>query len=426
MALLSLDVLRSTDCHLTHLVEVESWPAFYASYVQAVYRYRTQLFTHSPIDGFTNTVCAFLNIILGRVSSLDDLPLWSTRVELLSVLLDQGGYLRSNPQEMLSNLTSQAIAVLGVFHPLSSLIIHVNYNAEKQTDSIKPLAVQSLSTITRIDYDIVKPFIPQILSHLLVLPIQEGAYIEFLDLLLECHIKTRSLDDLVRTILNSISQASFSPQRQIIVVEDDPFLDRLGNAIASFGSVGQCMNLIASVADFIKWALKKLDEEECVGLKFELGAKVVCVVLGCLNSEMVDGEALGKLRARVDRKVKRLVSRLSLFEKEERELERGLCALLRVKYVFDRDVFVEERDEAGLMRLLEGEESLLPGLVFELVSGGSTFWMVFDFSAGSDDVSSYFSTSKGRRHRVFRYSFGIYRPILSQAKDKHRMVRNGL
>jgi len=158
-----------------------------------------------------------------------------------------------------------------------------------------------------------------------------------------------------------------------MVVEDDPFLDRLGKAIASFGSVRQCMALIACVAEFIQrasGALKKIDEKEGVGLKLELGAKIVCVVLGCLNSEMVDSEGLAKLaavKARVDRKVKRSVSRLGLFEKEERELERALCALLRVKYVFDQDVFAHE--DGGLMRLLDGEESLLPGLVFELVSG---------------------------------------------------------
>lgn len=365
LGMLTVDVLRSTGCHLrqdSQLVVrigqlsnvVAFLPPFYASYVQAVYRHRAQLFGQ-PTDGFRSTVCAFLNLILRLVAGFDGVPVWTTRVQLLKVLLDQGGYLRSIGEDPLSNVVSQAIAVLVA------------------TDSPKPLAVQSLSTIISIDYDILKPFIPQILSHLLALPTEGDAYIEFLDLLLDCHTKTRTLDDLVGMILNSLWQGSFSPQRQHMVVEDDPFLDRLGKAIASFGSVRQCMALIACVAEFIQrasGALKKIDEKEGVGLKLELGAKIVCVVLGCLNSEMVDSEGLAKLaavKARVDRKVKRSVSRLGLFEKEERELERALCALLRVKYVFDQDVFAHE--DGGLMRLLDGEESLLPGLVFELVSG---------------------------------------------------------
>jgi hypothetical protein len=152
-----------------------------------------------------------------------------------------------------------------------------------------------------------------------------------------------------------------------MVVEEDAFLDNLGKAIRTFGTVGQCAGLIMQIRTFVERGL-----EGGVALKFQLGAKVVCVVLACLPFEMVEGEgkeSLKTLKKGVDRVVGRSSPRAAL------------CALLRVNYVLDRDVFGErglglstsEMDEEGLLRLLERElqeegKNLDAELVVELVS----------------------------------------------------------
>ena len=300
---------------------------------------------------------------------------------------------------------------------------------------------------------------PQILTRVLVLPLdvhlrhgmqgerEIGSYIEFLDLLLECHVKTRTLDELVGVMLSSIWEGplseSVSKESRGVVVEDDHFLGRLGKAIGSFGTVGQCVGLVGWVAGFVERGLNALEGvegkgegemdvdvimggmEECVGMRFGLGARIVCVVLACLNFEMVSSdegiEKLGGVRGRVDCMAGELVRRLSLFERMERELEHGLCALLRMKYVLDRDRFVLGEGVVedgyggaleGLMHLLdrdrkveedddgEGEESPLPELVFELVSRlffGIVFSLICYFFVGPDSVPSYFYEKKTTR-----------------------------
>lgn len=153
-SVLSLDVLRFTDCHLPnhdqdstskHLqlvdqlvpflettvddgkedikVEVLAFlPIFYTSYTQALCRHRNQLFSQaSSRDAYRKTVCTFLDVIFGLLDHLEadpssSLALWRARVGLLRVLWKEGGYIEcaetAGPQEMLTNLVRRVIGVL--------------------------------------------------------------------------------------------------------------------------------------------------------------------------------------------------------------------------------------------------------------------------------------------------------------------------
>lgn len=220
-------------------------------------------------------------------------------------------------------------------------------------------------------------------------------FIEFLDLLLECHIKIRTLDELVAVILRGIWKGSFHTLRHGMVIDDESFLDRLGKAIRTFGTVGQCARLVGEVGTFVERGLGALGAvekgDDATGLRLQLGAKIVCVVLAFLPLEMVvsssEGEGkekLDRLKDGIDREVGRLVRRLNKTETEQGvrlDIECGLCALLRMKYVLDRDVFGSSLGEGvdmdrkcveRLLRLLErevqDEMGMSPDLMMEMVS----------------------------------------------------------
>lgn len=112
-------------------------PIFYASYVQALHRHRGQLFSLAQVqggggltrDGSRTAACAFLDVILRLVGGVEEgVLVGRTRVRLLKVLLEEGGYIRSDagvvgdedggersPQEMMSKIVIRAIGVLGRF-----------------------------------------------------------------------------------------------------------------------------------------------------------------------------------------------------------------------------------------------------------------------------------------------------------------------
>jgi hypothetical protein len=95
-------------------------PTFYVSYAQAIYRYKSQLFSHAQLDGYRTTVSAFLASLLDmidRVPPSSIVSVWGTRVELLRILCKEGGYIRSASDEMLTGLVHRAVADLGEHLP---------------------------------------------------------------------------------------------------------------------------------------------------------------------------------------------------------------------------------------------------------------------------------------------------------------------
>lgn len=147
-SVLSVDILKLTDCHLPnrdqdstskHLQLIDQLvplldkdevkepvlvflPIFFTSYTQALCRHRSQLFAQaSSRDAYRKTVCTFLDIIFGLLDRLEADPssapaLWRARVDLLRVLWKEGGYIEygemAGPQEMLTNLVRRVIGVL--------------------------------------------------------------------------------------------------------------------------------------------------------------------------------------------------------------------------------------------------------------------------------------------------------------------------
>ncbi|KAH6917636.1 Urb2/Npa2 family-domain-containing protein [Coprinopsis sp. MPI-PUGE-AT-0042] len=131
----------------------------------------------------------------------------------------------------------------------------------EENGQLTRIIVDCMSALVRIDCDLVLPSTLRILARLLCVPASSSQHFAFLGLLLEYHIKTRTLDEYVERLFSVSSTTSsstttplrlpFTAQSCYALHLSSPLmhhthLERLARAIQQFVTPTQCGTLVAS------------------------------------------------------------------------------------------------------------------------------------------------------------------------------------
>ncbi|KXN84790.1 hypothetical protein AN958_12084 [Leucoagaricus sp. SymC.cos] len=243
-------------------------PRLFLSYVQGVKRYRGAVFSQSSsisgaaaLNDEANAASMrfFANceaIVAGDNGSggdgVEEVQVWDARLKLLETVFDEK--LFSVQQEdatmMLGKIVEDAVGVL----------VH-SWN-DVHADVISS-AVKCLHKIGQIDCDLLLPSLPRILPPLLPISSTDPAPASLLDLILDYHSKTRTLNAHIHNLLISFAPTSLpsSETTDIHQVYDLCFsghflsskhLEKLGNAIRRFLTPGQTSKTVDEVLETLR------------------------------------------------------------------------------------------------------------------------------------------------------------------------------
>ncbi|KAG5648160.1 hypothetical protein DXG03_006114 [Asterophora parasitica] len=432
--LFNLDVLRQARDSRTENVLFDSiapilssnleisavLPRLFASYVESIKKFRGALVGTgtSQAPGAANdeiqaSGMQFLASCLTLLGQRENtVQAWSTRVELLA-LVDKQSLLNRQQVEaevLLNRVIGQALSTL-------------NVNSD---DGLSTYAIESLSALARIDYD-------------LVVPLSQGSNapsIAFLDLILAYHTKTRTTNIYIETLLASLSShdtAAFqgsSREFYQISLSGPSFevahLQSLAKAVETFLAGSQALQTTESTYGILKNAWEMFDDAGSEGeerspkrrktmdmdvngastrpssqsqwaVVFALSAHIAAVVLSSLPMHAVTeatcqeiATVLGDVRDFAHRIVKKS---MKVFKKREGDnawsLSVVLSASLRLQYALDISGRVPSttfNDEKLYKRISEAvqDETLLPELLIELAS----YRYLFHVSLTREEVAS--------------------------------------
>ncbi|KAF7322796.1 Urb2 domain-containing protein [Mycena chlorophos] len=258
----------------------------FASLVASTKKHRGALFgqssntghaTHSVTDSLRAAVFTFFDSCTSILAaSAPTSATWEARNALLAVIRDENifvtGYL--DGQLSLQSLLPPIISTFTEVEPQ-----HVT------------LAVTCLSTLVQIDHDLVLKDIPRILPALLVISEPTPAILDFLNLLLEYHIKTRTVQTHLETLFKSFENLSPRPNsiaeyRALCcgMFLHPTHLERLVRATETFLTQSQ----IAPTLQFITTSLQTLwsnlsaAKSDTLAATFALSCQLAAVVLPAL------------------------------------------------------------------------------------------------------------------------------------------------
>ncbi|KAF9456144.1 Urb2/Npa2 family-domain-containing protein [Collybia nuda] len=239
-------------------------PRIFASYIQVVKQHRSSLYGHgsnqSPGVVTDEANACGMRFFVACDDLLDHIgsntTTWSTRVQLLSLLDQENIFSRGQPDV-----------------PIMNRIVELAINALEEAPSgrarnieFHTYAIESLSALVRIDYNIVLPALPRILSAILMH--ESGpAYQTFLDSLLAYHSKTRTINAYITNLFSAFSsEREFAALGSAPVVYQrchsgpllDVHLNFLSKAIRGFLSDAQAHSMVNLVATSLGRALEQL------------------------------------------------------------------------------------------------------------------------------------------------------------------------
>ncbi|CAA7264694.1 unnamed protein product [Cyclocybe aegerita] len=239
-------------------------PVLYRDYIAALTRHRGALFSQSSqgrpggslnelrqfgITAFTS----FMGVVEG---GNPDQLVWETKFALLQAVDQENLFDRQQKDAQVS------------FNHIMESIVAVLDDSRKEAPECATLGVQCLSTIARIDYDFLSPFIPRVLPRLLEVQISSDAHFLLLDSILQHHVKTRTILALIETLFSSFSalSAPFGSARESYQlyfsspVMHDHHLHRLSKALQFFTTEAQCLPMIQFVFDVCKTSWQRYGE----------------------------------------------------------------------------------------------------------------------------------------------------------------------
>ncbi|RDB29584.1 hypothetical protein Hypma_015277 [Hypsizygus marmoreus] len=258
-------LLEAVACAVSsHTSIVAVLPRLFSSYIEAIKKHRGALFSQgsnqlpgSATEELCSTGMQFFAVcesLLGRMEQ--NAHAWAARVALLSLVDQERLFHQKQPSAelALNRIVNEALAALDQSHGESDLIAH---------------AVECLSALARIDYDLVIPALPRILPKILMTQESTPAYLTFLDLFLAYHTKTRTLNKYLASLYTA-----FIPQAAISTVEihdryhiafsgplfDSVHLEHLSKAIGSFLPGTQAQQTIESVFGSLNAAWGHFDD----------------------------------------------------------------------------------------------------------------------------------------------------------------------
>ncbi|KAG6902814.1 hypothetical protein C0995_011301 [Termitomyces sp. Mi166 len=241
-------------------------PRLFASYIEYVKKHRGALVSQgsSRVHGSANTEIQAQGIqfLASCLSLLDvheqSVKTWSVRVALLEVVDKESLFDRRNTES-----TMVLDRVIG--HALNSIEIRTANN------DLAIYGVECLSTLARIDYDMIVPLVPRLLPKLLLLPGPHVSYLNFLDLILAYHNKTRTVNAFTECFLNALSTiepASLKNSSTELYQNalsgplfNATHLQRLSKALQTFLSGSQVLPLAQATFNFLKQTWEKFDAE---------------------------------------------------------------------------------------------------------------------------------------------------------------------
>ncbi|KAJ6519597.1 Urb2/Npa2 family-domain-containing protein [Mycena sanguinolenta] len=305
--------LRNIPDNLVH----PSLSRIFSSFVHCTRKHRSSLFGqssgHSPAAlteqvrsacfSFFDSCQALLNVIDPTIST------WTARVGLLTVVGDENlfGSSQADGQMSLQSTVPLVLSVLGSERPgkrLCTLRVHPNEAIGEEAWS----AIACLSKLIQIDYDLILKDIPRILPELLHIPGVSPSVFSFLELLLDYHVKTRTMHTHIETLFAALAadpktrssdvqqhyQAAFSS-----ALLHPVHLNRLANCTHKFLTPGQTGQTIAFILAALHdcWSqISASDDAESIGsslaLTFCFSARLASVILAALPLQALSDSTL--------------------------------------------------------------------------------------------------------------------------------------
>ncbi|KAF8350279.1 hypothetical protein F5887DRAFT_944597 [Amanita rubescens] len=346
-------------------VVISALPRLFSSFLQAIKKYRTTLFGQGsnqlPGTGTNELNAAGMYFFIRCQSLLGDdqssLDAWMTRNALLDIVRENNLLNRPLPDVELAINQIGDLAIEALGQP-----------------SVTLPAIDCLSTIARIDYDLVLPSLPRILPQLLQndgdcsTSSATSSFLGFLDLILDFHTKTRTIHTLVSNLLD----IACSPKHIASAGGDDPsqiyqsrsgcvlfrpaYLSRLAQKVQTFVTPTQTLPLAQTIAERLESAREDLEKAfrqerdsddvhpDVLAVRLSLLTTIASVVLSSLPIRSLPTDERASLVTVVDPLRSSVVSKvISKLSKKLRGTESHeawgwqICAaaVLRMGYVLD-------------------------------------------------------------------------------------------
>ncbi|GBE78138.1 hypothetical protein SCP_0110210 [Sparassis crispa] len=286
--LFSLEVLRQAgDQHFDAALKEEftkgmantpetvltSFPRLFMSFMQSIKKHKSALFGHGSNQVPGDITKQVQGAGMAFFASCDNLltegkeseQLWLTRIALLAVVDSENLYnVRDEHAVQLLKRSGQlAIDVLEFASESRS-----NQRLFQRLNS----AIELLSTLARIDYDIMSPALPAILPKLVAISECMPSVLIYLGLLLDYHAKTRTMPSFIVYWLDafSIHHIQAVGQQPRTVYHDTfsgsllspSYLTRLSNSIRSFLTPGQVLETVQIALQTFKDAFDKFTQHD--------------------------------------------------------------------------------------------------------------------------------------------------------------------
>ncbi|KAK0505923.1 Urb2/Npa2 family-domain-containing protein, partial [Armillaria luteobubalina] len=321
--LFCLDILRqSVDSEITFFEALEgvdmpsllgNLPRLFRSFVTSVKRFRGALFgqgsSRQSTGGVEEARTVGMRFFISsqpllNVSGLE-VGAWTAQVELLKVINDEA--LFSNSQRdfegVFTKIIEDAISVLSTAS-----------SAERQ--AILFLVADALTIIARIEYSIIETALPRILPLILVRPTADKSFFSFLEILLDYHSKTRSLNTYLSILLSALERdkialflddvrAIYQVSTEASALAHPAYFDRLVISTRTFitstqiiptihsifGSLTSCSDAFAAAQGALSEHLKKTKKGESSVVASEnnvhdLDLSAFCLSLCCRISSV--------------------------------------------------------------------------------------------------------------------------------------------
>ncbi|OSD05999.1 hypothetical protein PYCCODRAFT_1431820 [Trametes coccinea BRFM310] len=243
-------------------------PRLFASYVQTIKRHKGALFGQGSnqasgqvADQLQANAMGFYALCSTLARAGTDDVSWRCRVALLEVVEKENLF---NAQD------NDAKALLRQDGDVAAEWLSSAW--DEQHAPRTGAAVQILTLLTRIDFDLMSPTSSIVLPRTLAVPASVASALQYLDLLLDYDSKTRNLPSSIMHIseafaVQHLQRIPGGPRSAYEVASSGPltslpFLDALSRAIHSFLTPGQVLETVKDVSQAVHEAYERYLEEE--------------------------------------------------------------------------------------------------------------------------------------------------------------------
>ncbi|KAI0963291.1 hypothetical protein AcW1_000407 [Taiwanofungus camphoratus] len=244
-----------------------SLPHLLTSFIQSIKKHRNTIFGQGSNSVPSDTVSqvqevgmfffSLCNQLLG--SAGENKQIWDTKNVLFAII----------DRENLFNARNEHAEQL--LRQNGDLAIEALMSASQEQNMWRTnSALELLSTLTRIDYDLIAPSLSTILKHIISVPEPGPQVLNFLNLILEYHSKTRTINVHISHWLEAFSTrhlqvVSNQAYEVYQIASSGPLLcyayfDRLEKSIHNFLTPGQITELVDDVLQKIQNAFQQFEE----------------------------------------------------------------------------------------------------------------------------------------------------------------------